>query len=246
MPRPASPTTRPRSSLPVHRGARRPQRRAPGRRAARARPRAARLRRVRPRDRRARGLVMIDARRHDRQPGHGRALHVHRHSGLHGRRAARVRLRAAPGGKGPDPARAPGPDRALRGRSPAAMRFRLGLRTFVAGRATSSRRRRASPTASRNAGDGEARMHVEVRPALAMEDMFAEVVALAEAGGMTKRGLPRNLADAGVARAPLRPGGARAAAQRHRPAAPARAAGLAVTAAVRAPCGGCARRPLRC
>ncbi len=35
-------------------------------------------------------------------------------------------------------------------------------------------------------------MRVEVRPALQMEEMFAEVVALAEAGRMTRRGLPRN------------------------------------------------------
>ena len=35
-------------------------------------------------------------------------------------------------------------------------------------------------------------MRVEVRPALKMEEMFAEVVALAEAGRMSRRGLPRN------------------------------------------------------
>ena len=35
-------------------------------------------------------------------------------------------------------------------------------------------------------------MRVQVRPALKMEEMFAEVVALAEAGRMTRRGLPRN------------------------------------------------------
>ncbi len=46
-----------------------------------------------------------------------------------------------------------------------------------------------------NAGDEEARVRVEVRPALAMEEMFAEVVAMAEAGLMTKRGLPRRLRD---------------------------------------------------
>jgi hypothetical protein len=34
-----------------------------------------------------------------------------------------------------------------------------------------------------------------VRPALAMEEMFADVVELAEAGRMTRRGLPRNLLD---------------------------------------------------
>jgi hypothetical protein len=35
-------------------------------------------------------------------------------------------------------------------------------------------------------------MRVEVRPALAMEQMFADVIAMARAGRMTKRGLPRN------------------------------------------------------
>jgi mannose-6-phosphate isomerase-like protein (cupin superfamily) len=44
-----------------------------------------------------------------------------------------------------------------------------------------------------NAGEGEARMRVEVRPALAMEDMFADVVAMAQAGRMNRRGMPRNL-----------------------------------------------------
>ena len=43
-----------------------------------------------------------------------------------------------------------------------------------------------------NAGEDEARVRVDVTPALAMEDMFAEVVGLAEAGRLTKRGLPRS------------------------------------------------------
>src|SRR6476620_3330832 len=43
-----------------------------------------------------------------------------------------------------------------------------------------------------NAGEEEARVRVEVRPALAMEEMLAEVVAMARAGRMTRRGLPRN------------------------------------------------------
>ena len=38
-------------------------------------------------------------------------------------------------------------------------------------------------------------MNVEVRPALAMEEMLAEVVAMARAGRMNRRGLPRNLRD---------------------------------------------------
>ena len=62
------------------------------------------------------------------------------------------------------------------------MRFRLGLR-----------RRLALP------GDVvEARVHVEVRPGLAMEEMLAEVVAMAQAGRMTRRGLPRNVRDLAV------------------------------------------------
>ena len=44
--------------------------------------------------------------------------------------------------------------------------------------------------------------HVEVRPALAMENMFAEVVAMAEAGRMTRRGMPRSLRE--LASAPRR------------------------------------------
>ena len=54
-----------------------------------------------------------------------------------------------------------------------------------------------------NAGEGEARMRVEVRPALAMEDMFADVVAMAQAGRMNRRGMPRNLLElATLAREP--------------------------------------------
>ena len=52
-----------------------------------------------------------------------------------------------------------------------------------------------------NAGDEEARLHVEVRPALAMEEMLAEVIAMAQTGQMTRSGLPRNpLALASLAR----------------------------------------------
>ena len=43
-----------------------------------------------------------------------------------------------------------------------------------------------------NAGETEARVRVDVTPALAMEEMFAEVVALARAGRLTRRGLPRS------------------------------------------------------
>jgi mannose-6-phosphate isomerase-like protein (cupin superfamily) len=46
-----------------------------------------------------------------------------------------------------------------------------------------------------NVGEREARIDVQVRPALAMEEMFAEVVAMAEAGRMGPSGMPRNLLD---------------------------------------------------
>jgi quercetin dioxygenase-like cupin family protein len=73
------------------------------------------------------------------------------------------------------------------------VRFRLGRQTFVAGAGEVVEAPPGVAHGFGNAGRTEARMRVEVRPALAMEDMFAEVVALAEAGKMTKRGLPRNL-----------------------------------------------------
>ena len=36
---------------------------------------------------------------------------------------------------------------------------------------------------------------MEVRPALAMEEMFADVIAMAQAGRMNRHGMPRNLLD---------------------------------------------------
>ena len=126
------------------------------------------------------------------------------------------------------------------------VRFRLGLRTFVAQAGDVVEAPPGVAHGFANAGDGEARMRVEVRPALAMEEMFAEVIALARGGQADPRRAAAQPADARRARAPLRPGGARAAAQRRRPALPARAAGVALTSAVRAPCAGCARTPLTC
>jgi quercetin dioxygenase-like cupin family protein len=73
------------------------------------------------------------------------------------------------------------------------VRFRLGLRTFVAGPGDIIVAPPGVAHGFANTGEGEARMRVEVRPALAMEEMFEEVVALAEAGKMTLRGLPRNV-----------------------------------------------------
>ncbi len=72
------------------------------------------------------------------------------------------------------------------------LRFRVGLRTRVAGPGEVVEIAPGVLHGFANAGDGEARMRVEVRPALAMEQMFADVIAMAHAGRMTRRGLPRN------------------------------------------------------
>jgi quercetin dioxygenase-like cupin family protein len=75
------------------------------------------------------------------------------------------------------------------------MRFRLGLRRRLAGPGDVVEVAPGVVHGFANAGDDEARVRVEVRPALAMEEMLAEVVAMARAGRMTRRGLPRNLRD---------------------------------------------------
>jgi quercetin dioxygenase-like cupin family protein len=78
------------------------------------------------------------------------------------------------------------------------MRFRLGLRTLLAEPGDVVEVAPGVTHSFANAGDEEARLQVEVRPALAMEQMLADVVALAEAGRMTRRGMPRNLLDLAV------------------------------------------------
>jgi len=75
------------------------------------------------------------------------------------------------------------------------MRFRVGMRTVVAGAGEVVEVAPGVRHGFANAGEGEARVRVEVRPALAMEEMFADVVAMARAGRMTRRGLPRSLLD---------------------------------------------------
>ena len=72
------------------------------------------------------------------------------------------------------------------------MRFRVGRKTVLAGPGDVVEVAPGVTHSFANAGDEEARLRVEVRPALAMEYMFAEVVALAEAGKLTRGGLPRN------------------------------------------------------
>jgi quercetin dioxygenase-like cupin family protein len=75
------------------------------------------------------------------------------------------------------------------------MRFRLGLRRRVAGPGDVVEVAPGVVHSFANVGDEEAIVRVEVRPALAMEEMLAEVVAMAEAGLMNRRGLPRRLRD---------------------------------------------------
>jgi len=75
------------------------------------------------------------------------------------------------------------------------MRFRLGFRRLLAGPGEVVEVAPGVRHGFANAGEEEARVAVEVRPALAMEEMFAEVVAMAAAGRMGKRGMPRNLLD---------------------------------------------------
>src|ERR687895_716614 len=43
--------------------------------------------------------------------------------------------------------------------------------------------------------EGRMRFRLGLRPAIAMEDMFAEVIAMAQSGRMNRRGMPRKLTD---------------------------------------------------
>jgi quercetin dioxygenase-like cupin family protein len=75
------------------------------------------------------------------------------------------------------------------------MRFRVGLRHKTLGPGEVLEVAPGVMHGFANAGDDEARMRVEVRPALAMEDMFAEVIEMAEEGRMNRRGMPRSLVE---------------------------------------------------
>lgn len=70
------------------------------------------------------------------------------------------------------------------------MRFRVGRRTRVAGPGEVVEVAPGVAHSFANAARVEARLYVEVRPALAMEAMFEEVVAMARSGRLTRRGLP--------------------------------------------------------
>lgn len=72
------------------------------------------------------------------------------------------------------------------------VRFRIGLRHRLAAPGDVVVVEPGVVHGFANVGAGEARMRVEVRPALQMEQMFAEVIAMAEEGRMNRRGLPRS------------------------------------------------------
>jgi quercetin dioxygenase-like cupin family protein len=75
------------------------------------------------------------------------------------------------------------------------MRFKVGRRTVIAEPGDVVEVAPGVSHSFANAGEEEARLRVQVRPALAMEEMFADVIAMAEAGRMNRRGMPRNLLD---------------------------------------------------
>ena len=78
------------------------------------------------------------------------------------------------------------------------MRFRLGLRRRLAAPGDVVEVAPGVVHGFANAGEQDVRVRVEVRPALGMEAMLADVVAMAQAGRMTRRGLPRSLRDLAV------------------------------------------------
>jgi quercetin dioxygenase-like cupin family protein len=93
------------------------------------------------------------------------------------------------------------------------VRFRIGRRTRLVAAGTVVEIAPGVLHGFSNPGPETVRMRVDVTPALQMEEMLREVVALAEAGRLTRRGLPRSpfelarLARAyqNVARAPFVP-----------------------------------------
>ena len=179
---------------------------------------------------------------HSREPRNRRALHLHRHRGHDRRRAARFRLRAAPGRRRTDPARPPHPDRALRGRRRAP--------DLPRGAAQGSRR-------ARRRGGGSAGCGPLVRQCGRRRGALARGGPPgARDGGDVRRGRidgPRRPDEPARhapqparprrARAQVRPGGARSGHERPRPARAARAAGLPATGAPAGPGRSPGRRP---
>jgi|tagenome__1003787_1003787.scaffolds.fasta_scaffold20694782_2 quercetin dioxygenase-like cupin family protein len=73
------------------------------------------------------------------------------------------------------------------------MTFRMGLKKVVAGPGDVVTVPAGKVHAFKNAGEDTAKVRVQVRPALAMEELFETTVALAEAGRTTSKGMPRPL-----------------------------------------------------
>jgi hypothetical protein len=73
------------------------------------------------------------------------------------------------------------------------MRFKLGHEKVFARAGDVVVVPAGAPHTFANAGDEVAHARVEIRPALRMEQLFETVVALAEAGRTTKKGMPKPL-----------------------------------------------------
>jgi hypothetical protein len=73
------------------------------------------------------------------------------------------------------------------------MKFRLGRRKIVAGPGDTVIVPAGKVHKFANAGDEEARVRVEVVPALGMEELFETTVALANEGNTNAKGLPKPL-----------------------------------------------------
>jgi mannose-6-phosphate isomerase-like protein (cupin superfamily) len=73
------------------------------------------------------------------------------------------------------------------------MGFRMGFKKVIAGPGETVIVPAGTAHRFYNAGDDDARVRVEVRPALRMEQLFETTVALAEDGRVTKKGMPKPL-----------------------------------------------------
>src|SRR5262245_27615961 len=71
-------------------------------------------------------------------------------------------------------------------------RFRIGWHSRLAGAGEVVEITPGVAHGFTNPGPDELRMRVDVWPALRMEDMLCDVVALARAGRLTRRGMPRS------------------------------------------------------
>lgn len=72
------------------------------------------------------------------------------------------------------------------------VRFRIGRRSILASAGEVVEIAPGIVHGFSNPGPDQVRMRVDVTPALQMEEMLREIVALAEAGRLTRRGMPRN------------------------------------------------------